>query len=298
MRYPAMEIREVREDLIEPVKMFLSNRPEFPGPPGWEGLFNYHWTPPGYPYGYAILDKGLVVAFVGTIFSERLIAGTKRLCCNLTTWFVEPQYRARMLGPLLLSRILSIDGLLITSFTPSKVSQALCEKMGFEYLERYELVVPIVPGISSVGRNHRQKTSITFNVEEIQHQLNEHERRILRDHATLPCQHFLVRNGTGAYCYGIATTTPLGKFRTLKRNWLNLCYLSDPFAFARSFRSLQNQLWTKGRFALLRCDARLLPPDFSRIAMRRQKARQFKSKEPFSATVDNLYSELITFNKY
>src|SRR5215472_7868085 len=98
-----MKIVEVHDEMIGAVKQFLANRDGFHDANGWEGLFNYPWKLKGHPYGYAILDEDRIVAFAGTIFSERLIGGQKRICCNASTWFVEEEYRPRMLAILVLN---------------------------------------------------------------------------------------------------------------------------------------------------------------------------------------------------
>src|ERR1700730_11928855 len=113
-----MVIQEVGEDLVESAKAFLSNREEFGFFNKWEGLFNYAWKLEAFPYGYAVLDGERIVAFIGTIFSERIVDGRKRICCNMTTWLVEEAYRPRMLARLLLNPIFKMADVLITSLSP------------------------------------------------------------------------------------------------------------------------------------------------------------------------------------
>ena len=292
-----MEIREVHEDLIGAVKGFLANREGFRDSNDWEGLFSYPWKLEGYPYGYAILDEGKIVAFIGTIFSERLIEGKTRICCNMTTWFVEEEYRPRMLARLILNPIFKMNDLLITALTPSDLSRGILERLGFKFLDQEQIAIPIAPGILSLVSNLK-KPLVIFNGNGIEQHLDQENRKIFKDHTMLACKHFLIKeNDTGEYCYGIATTTPLSKFRLLKGQWLSLCYLSDPIVFVRNFRFLKRDLWAR-RFFLLRYDKRLLPGNLSKIFMRRKKARQYKWKEAIPPRVDNLYSELVTFNKY
>jgi hypothetical protein len=292
-----MVIREVNEELVEPIKKFLANREGFHG--DWDGLFNYSWKIGGYPYGYAILDEEKVAAFIGTIFSERTAGGEKRVFCNLTTWFVEEKYRPQRLGLLVLKPVLTMDNLCITALSPADVTTEILEKFGFKYLDQEQIAVPVVPEMASLIGKGKRGISITFKKSEIQKHLNPEDRKIFEDHCKLACKHFLLREDrTAQYCYGIATTAPLGRFRLLKGQWLNLCYLSDPAVFTRNFRFIKMDLWMEGRFLLLRYDARLLPASLSRMELKKKKTRQFKSKHMISGTVDNLYSELVTFNKY
>ena len=292
-----MVIREVNDEMVEPIKQFLANREGFLG--DWDGLFNYSWKMRDYPYGYAILVKEKVAAFIGTIFSERITGGKKTVFCNLTTWFVEEEYRPQRLGLLVLKPILTRENLCITALSPADVTKEILAKFGFKFLDQEQIAVPIIPEMSSFVGKGRKAVSLSFEKGEVQKYLNPQELKIFEDHSQLACKHFLIKEvETGKYCYGIATTTPIGKFRLLKGQWLNLCYLSDPAVFMKNFRFIKKELWKEGRFILMRYDARLLPAGLSRMESRKKKARQFKSKQTIPGTVDNLYSELVTFNKY
>jgi hypothetical protein len=239
-----------------------------------------------------------MVGFLGTIFSERLIAGTKRICCNTTSWFVEDKYRAQMLPLRLFAPILRMKDLLITNLSPTDRAGEICKGMGYKFLDQEQIVVPVIPGLASMLGIGRRNIVISFEQSEIQPHLNLEERQIFADHRNLPCRHFLIKERTGEYCYGIATSNPMARFRHLQGNWLNLCYLSQSAVFARNFPLIKKALWAEGRFFVLRYDARFFSTKLSQIAVRRNKIRQYKSKEAVSAPIDNIYSELVTFNKY
>jgi hypothetical protein len=291
-----MDLREVNGEMIGSVKAFLANREDFRDANDWDGLFNYPWKPEGFPYGYVILKQERIVGFLGTIFSERVIAGKVRICCNTTSWFVEEEFRTQMQALQLFAPILRMKDLLITNMSPTDRATAICEKLGYKYLDHEQVVIPVLP---TFGFWSRKRLLVSFDPSEIERHLNSEQKKILQDHAGLACKHFLIKERySGQYCYGIATTTPLRRLRLLKGQWLNLCYLSDASVFTRAYRFIRNEFWREGRFFLLRYDARLLPRQLSRIAMRSKKTRQYKSREPLSWIVDNLYSELVTFNKY
>jgi len=292
-----MEIREVNSEMVEPIKRFLANREGFHG--NWDGLFNYSWKSERYPYGYAILDQEKVVAFIGTIFSERINNGEKKVFCNLTTWYVEEEYRPQRLGLLVLKPVLTKENLLITALSPAEATRQILEKFGFKFLDQEQVAIPVLPSLASFAGKGRKGVSIIFEKSKIPQHLNTEDQRIFEDHSELGCKHFVITEEQNQqYCYGIATATPLGRFRGLKGQWLNLCYLSNPAMFMRAFRFIKKDLWVEGRFLFLRYDARLLPARLSRMELRKKKTRQFKSKNSISGTIDNLYSELVTFNKY
>jgi len=282
--------------MIGAVKAFLANRDGFQDANNWDGLFNYPWKPEGLPYGYAILNQEKMVGFLGTIFSERLVEGKKRICCNTTSWFVEEEFRTQMQALRLFGPILRMKGLLITNMSPTDRAAEICERLGYKHLDGDQVVVPVLPTLAFWTR---KRLLVSFDPNEIREHLNSEEKKILGDHSGLACKHFLIKEcHTGQYCYGIATTTRLRRLGRLKGQWLNLCYTSDAEVFRKNYRFLWREFWRQGRFFLVRYDSRLLPGRLSRIAMRMKKIRQYKSNEPVHSTIDNIYSELVTFNKY
>jgi len=293
-----MKIVEVHDEMIGAVKQFLANRDGFRDANGWEGLFNYPWKPEGLPYGYAILNEEKMVGFLGTIFSERVVDGKTKVCCCTTSWFVEEELRTQMLALRLFGPILKRKGLLITNMSPTDRAAEICERLGYEYLDREQVIIPILPSLSFFNKR-KQPLLVTFDPHEICGYLKPEHQRILQDHAGLGCKHFLIQERrSGEYCYGIAVAAPLRRWRKLRGQWLSLCYLSDAELFARNYRRIWRELWSEGRFLLLRYDSRLLPGRLPRLAMMKKKTRMYKSAEPISWTIDNIYSELVTFNKY
>lgn len=293
-----MVIREVHEDLIPQVTDFLAQQRELGNCRDWDGLFRYGWKRNEYPYGYAAMDGNRVVAFIGTIFSERVIQGKKIPYCNLSTWIVDSNYRSRLLGLLILERIFKMKDVLISSLTPSESSRDISEKMGFKLLEHRQITVPMFPR-AAPDPSGNGNLLISFDGHEIRTHLGDEDRAIYDDHSGLKCTHFLVKEkGTGMYCYGIGTSSTLRRLRAFGAKWLNLCYLSNVDVFVRNFLFFKKYVWKHGRFLLLRYDSRLIPSRLSSIEFKTKRARQFKSASYPSCHVDNLYSELVTFNKY
>jgi acetoacetyl-CoA synthetase len=291
-------IREVHEDLIAAAKAFLAQRPEFGFRQDWEGLFNYPWKLKGYPYGYAAMDGDKMVGFVGSIYSEREIAGQNRPYCNLSTWVVDAEYRSMLLGLRMLRPIFDTKDVFISSLTPSDSSRDISEKMGFKALESEQITIPILP-LPTLSFGGKSDYSVSFAAAEIRNDLSDEHRAILDDHSSLACTHFLIRErNSGGYCYGVGTSFQVRRLRYFGARWLNLCYLSDANLFVRSFRQAKPEFWRQERFLLLRYDARLIPGKLSAIELKDKRARQFRSKESIFCSVDNLYSEIVTFNKY
>lgn len=290
-----MEIREIHENMIGAVKQFLADREGFRDSNGWQGLFNYPWKLPAYPYGYALSEGDEIRAFVGTIFSERIIAGKTQICCNMNTWYVPEEYRHHMLALKVLKPMINMNDILITALTPGDLTVTVLQRLGFKLLDEEQIAVPVIPRMMPVFRKSRPL--VLFDDPSIKEYLDPENLKIFKDHSTLDCKHFLIReNDSNRFCYGIATTSRLRKL-PFQGHWANLCYVSDGDVFVRNFQFLRILL-CKSRYFALCYDARLLPARISRMSVRRKKTRQYRWKDGDLRRMDNLYSELVTFNKY
>lgn len=295
-----MEVIPVQRDMVPQVTAFLSERPEFGHSRNWGPLFEYPWKLERFPYGYAIFDADRVGAFLGTIFAERNLHGRPVVCCNMTTWIVDDEFRKRLgpegrgLGRKLVAPILAHKNVVITNLTPTEPSAKSCEKLGFNKLEEKQIATPVLPWLFG-GDLHQ----VIFDPVRIQEYLRAEDLMILSDHRSLPCTHFLIKDcSSSAYCYGIGTTSSLGKLPQFKAKWLNICYLSSPNVFASHFRAFKRALWRQDRILVVRYDSRLIPYRLSRFQRIDKQKRIFHSFEFSASQVDNLYSELLTYNKY
>ena len=292
-----MEIREVRENLVGAVKNFLADREGFRDANGWQGLFNYSWKMPEYPYGYVVTEGDQILAFVGTIFSERVVDGRPRLYCNMNTWYVLEEYRPRMLALTVLKPMLRLKDVLLTALTPADLTVTVLERLGFKLLDEEQIAIPIRPPVFPTLRSAKPPL-VLFGDPAIEPHLRAEHRKIYRDHASLGCTHFLIKEASSErYCYGVATTSLMRKLSFMGGKWLNVCYVSDANFFAENFRFFRKQLW-KRKFMGLCYDARLLPKDLSKLSVKKKKKRQYKWANGPAGPIDNLYSELVTFNKY
>src|SRR6266849_5026263 len=64
-------------------------------PEALRGLFEYRWTglqdKPN--LGFALKSGNRIVGFLGAIYAVRPLAGQTVKVCNLSTWYVEPEFR-------------------------------------------------------------------------------------------------------------------------------------------------------------------------------------------------------------
>jgi len=306
-----MVIAKVTDEMVPQVREFLSTRKEFGFSRDWDGVFNYKWKHEDFPYGYAIVHGQNILGFVGTIFSERVIAGNKRVYCNLSSWVVDDGHKgARSLAPALLAPALKTKDVLLTSFTANENAQRSYEKIGFKRIDHQQIALPTLTALFA-GRM-REARGVTFDPDEIERYLNEKDGKILRDHQNLACTHLLVRDKTtGRYCYVVGTTSPF-RFRSLPRpfhillkrflsrcNFFNVCYVSDVGFLMENIQVIKKHLWKNRHSLALRYDSRLIPERLSVLQYKTQTERLcFSSTEFRVGDIDNLYSELVTNNTY
>jgi acetoacetyl-CoA synthetase len=295
-----VELKEVHEDLVGPVKEFLARQEDFGLKSRWEPVFEYRWKLPEFPYGYAIVDGETIAGFLGTLYSRRVVDGESVIFCNMSSWIMGAEYRAMKIGSKLLSPILQAEKLLITNLTPSAAHRKSYEKIGFQVLEEEQISIPVVPRLGANGNGRRiGNRLVTFDKQEIRNRLRGDDLKIFEDHENLPCVHLLVEDAkSGRYCYGVATTSVVHKLKFIGARLLNLCHLSDPDLFAQNMKLVKKYLWVSGRFVFVRYDSRLLRKRLSRVEFKNRGLRLYRSNGIAAPRVDNIYSELITFNKF
>jgi hypothetical protein len=291
-----VEIKEVHEDLLPAVKQFLTTRSEFRYRTDWNPVFTYDWKLQQHPYGYCLLDNGKIAGFVATIFAERVIKNEKAVVCNIGVWVVDKKC-PRGSGRALLGPLFEMKDIAITTFAPNFRSKPAFEKLGFRPLDQTQLIIPVWAGLLPQIRNHNQP-EITFDKEAIYNRLTETDRKIFDDHCNLACVHFLISDKTSdQYCYIIATTSARTKFKLFGIESLNLCYLSNADIFANNFHFFSRLLFKTG-INLIRYDSRLISRRLSRFSLKVPRVRLFYSDKYGVNDIDNIYSELVTFDTY
>lgn len=157
------------------------------------GLFDYQWEGAAQKpnRGFALwASNGDVCGFIGAIYARRLLAGQAVMTCNLSTWYVVPEFRAASMK--LLYAVLSQKEYSILNFTPSPGVRRIMEGLGFETMDTAKLVY--LP-----WRYPRQMLSrgaaLVDDPEAIQLRLPTEERQLLRDHLPYRLRHYLIEDG-------------------------------------------------------------------------------------------------------
>src|SRR5271167_4848471 len=100
------------------------------------GLFEYRWlteTQDKPNLGFVLRSGNRIVGFLGAIYAVRLLAGQTVKVCNLSTWYVEQEFRWASMK--LLYAVLSQKEYIITNFTASPGVRRVMEALGFKTID-------------------------------------------------------------------------------------------------------------------------------------------------------------------
>src|SRR3954454_16603211 len=87
-----------------------------------------HPTPAGFPkYGYLLEDSGVPVGLILLIFSLMPGDGASRTRCNVSSWYVEPRYRAQ--ASLLISQAVKHKSVTYVTISPAMHTRPIVEML-------------------------------------------------------------------------------------------------------------------------------------------------------------------------
>jgi hypothetical protein len=130
---PRLRCRQIEKADIEAVSSLLARRFPAHGRRFWLAAFaqlTRHDTPAGLPkYGYLLESDGAVVGAILLICST-IPAGTTTVTrCNLSSWYVDPPFRAY--APLLVSHALGHKDVTYLNVSPAPHTRPIIEAQGF-----------------------------------------------------------------------------------------------------------------------------------------------------------------------
>jgi hypothetical protein len=107
--------------------------------------------PPSFPkYGYLLESRGLVVGVILLIFSRVRAGGATSIRCNLSSWYVEPKFRAY--AGFLVSQALRYKDVTYLNISPVPNTEPLIEAQGFlRYCDGVFIALPILNGLLGGG---------------------------------------------------------------------------------------------------------------------------------------------------
>lgn len=275
-------VRHARESEVAAICDFLHlHMDPTVSPERFRNLFTYPWMPDKPNLGFVLEDDGRIVGFLSTIYGDREVNGRTERFCNLSSWFVLPEYRNQSLS--LLTAVHRQGDLVFTNLTSRPAVQKISLALKYQLLDTYKLFAfPFAQFWTLFGLPWPK---VTADPDLIEPRLSDEHRRYLRDHRATPCRHLLLERG-GRYCY-------LVWVRRVKQHvpFCELLYVSDPELLRRHFELVKWMIYLRGLAPLLAVDERLLGGRLP-LMYAYERVTLYKSGRVGRLDVDNLYSEL------
>lgn len=280
------DIRIIRRDDFELVYPFLKGVNPTANIPreAWSKIFCPNWVINEDYCGYALIENGIVVGFLGYIFCSRKIQDREEKFCNLTTWYVNEEYRAHSM--MLLYPFLELEGYTLTNFTASSRVVEILKSLGFRTLDNR--TVFLKPNLLSPFKLKR-KTSLIFDGPQFESLLSDSEKRIYNDHKPYGCIHVVIRSESGN-CYIVLSRLKIGR-----KPILTVRYLGNTQVFGMCGEGVLLELLFRLKALYIQIDERLLRGVQLNSGIIRQSEveKLYKSDTLAPGDVDYLYSELI-----
>jgi len=277
-------IREARASDLPAIAAYLA--PRLGGHGGaarYRRFLEYEWLDEKPNLGTLIEDAGKVGGFLGAIYSRRVVRGREHLVCNINSWHVEDRFRKLSLR--MMNELLARPGCTFTCFSPSEQVVEVLQFFKFRRLDSGKVIFAPISGLTGLLRRPRARV---FWGDDVVRRLNDTERRIVHDHRSYRCGHFLIeRDGERSY------------FVTVRRGrgaraFADVLYASDPQLLAECIAQVHLPIaLTHGTF-LTGIDRRLLRrrPATS-FLYRGLRPLMFLSEALGPDDVDALYSEFV-----
>jgi hypothetical protein len=235
-------------------------------------------------FGYALTDGAKIGGLLGMIFSQRMIRGNVVRFCNLHTWIVKPEYRAKSL--LLLKPALDLKDHTLTDLTPSNTVVQIAKRVGFVDLDRTAVALPPLFWRPSSGR--AAIAEMTGSPEQYGAALAAADLQIYRDHQDVDCGHLLLRVSEG-YCYVVYS-----RIEARLRRHCYVHYISDTRLFSEHHATIRSHLLRTTNTRFIVVDRRMLAGVEVPFTFRIRGSRKlFRSQHVEACDVDSLYSEMV-----
>jgi len=284
-----IHIKEINNNLIEDCVNFLYSREEFSQTiSDWRKMLSYKWKLSGFPYGYAMLEKGEVKGVLLTVFSERLIDKKIHVLCNLSTWVVNKDYRFHSLK--LIAPLLKDDRITITDLSPIPTVQKILCNLGFSLLDDAINIIPILP--CSIFSSSKKMEFIKKD-KEINEALSKSEKIIFEHHITSRCRHAVFRKkGEGIECCYIIYKI---KYK-YGLKFIYIQYFSDKPFLCKYFQEIKTLFFKHEKAVFIMIDSRFDYKEIGRKMYRYKWIKLYRSNCLNPREIDNLYSENIILN--
>jgi hypothetical protein len=194
---PPLRCRQIEESDIEAIAALLVRGFPTRNRQFWLRAFvqlRRHATPPSLPkYCYLLESDGRAVGAVLLICSLVRADGKDAVRCNLSSWYVDPAFRAY--APMLVSQALRHKDVTYVNVSPARHTWPIIEAQGFSrYCDGIFVAVPIVNGLFGGPKatvfDVNRKPQVSFD---------PRDQEMLLQHAALGCVSFWCVTAERAY---------------------------------------------------------------------------------------------------
>jgi fatty-acyl-CoA synthase len=281
------DIRPATPADIDPLCRFLHQAFTGVPLPAWRRLFDYPWLNDKPDLGHLLTAGNEIVGFLGAIYASRKIRGKTGVVCNLTSWYVLPQYRGR--GVELLDAAIRKEHVTFTALTPAPAVILMLEAMGFARLNTRRIqLLPLLHGDTL----REPGVLISFDPERVRRSLDDEQRLIFDDHARYDC--LLLSATIGSEHAFLVVKRRTGWLRSSDRGkipYSEILHCSNPTLLARHLERVKLAILRRQRTLRLVCDEGLFPEKPRGWSFGR--AQLYRSSQFTASELDKLYSELV-----
>ncbi len=235
-------------------------------------------------FGYALADGSRIVGLMGMRFSERTIRGQTARFCNLHSWKVLSEYRAKSF--MLMRPALALKEHTLTDLTSGADVAQMLLRLGFVELAGAAIVLPPLPwngAGSDAMLEEMTEPSCHYAA-----RLTASDLRIYEDHQAIDCGHLLVSTPRGD-CYLVYS-----RIEQRFRFHCYLHYISAPHVFAEQHAAIRSHLMRRTGTRFLVLDARHAAEVSVPFSFRvRGRQKLFRPYQTLDRDVDSLYSEIV-----
>jgi acetoacetyl-CoA synthetase len=279
---------------VEPLCQFLSKAFGTANIPSaaWRRLFDYAWFGEKPDLGFVLVDGEDTVGFLGTVYARRQTAKGTSVVCNLTSWYIRPEYRGW--GTALLAAALRDESITYTALTPGPASRKVFKALRFAPLAERRIVMPPLLHAETL---RGPRPAISFDPRTVRGALDERQRRVFDDHAPHDCLQLVLQAGS-EQAYIVVKRRAMSLQRLLrslptdvKFPYSEVLHCSLPPLLTRYLVHIKRSILCRQRTLALVADERLFPVR-PRGILKRDYAL-YRSSLLGTGDVDKLYSEIV-----
>jgi len=279
---------------VGPLCQFLYEAFKGDGVPAtaWRSLFDYEWFDEKPNLGFILADGDEILGFLGTVYVRRQTGSTTNVVCNLTSWYVRPDYRGW--GTALLAAAIRDESISYTALTPGPLSRQVFTTLGFKRLDERRIVMPLLLDAETL---RKPRPVILLEPGAVRRSLDEQQQRIFDDHAPYDCLQLVVIAGSERVYIVVKRRTM--SLRRLHRWFLadvrfpysEVLHCSAPPLLARHLEHVRLAILRRQRTLALVADERLFPVRPRGIL--KTDHTYYRSPLLDAGALDKLYSELV-----